>query len=141
MARTSHLFPERRHSCRPGVDECAGADKNVGAPFAQVANIGKSEMYPQMARARPRPMSPRFHGHLKAPEDGRSPKRFANSRPVRAGASFWTAPALWRFGQGGRLVFTNCTGPGLVPVLSFSDSRENWDRLKHSRRPGGNPRG
>src|ERR1035437_10693449 len=44
-------------------------------------------------------MSLRFHGHLKAPEDWRSVKRFAHSRPVRAGASFWTAPVLWRFGK------------------------------------------
>jgi hypothetical protein len=34
---------------------------------------------------------------LKAPEDRRSPRRFANSWPVGEGASFWTAPVLWRF--------------------------------------------
>src|SRR5450759_3002473 len=52
VAGASHLFPERRHSCRPGVDECVEADKNVGAPIAQVANIGKNWDAPLFWRAK-----------------------------------------------------------------------------------------
>jgi len=35
----------------------------------------------------------------KAPEDWRSPRRFARARAQRTGASFWTAPVPWRFSR------------------------------------------
>src|SRR5439155_25146854 len=36
---------------------------------------------------------------LKAPEDWRTPRRFATTRTQRKSARFWSAPVLWRFHQ------------------------------------------